>query len=173
MALFLITGASGAGKTTTCLELKARGYLAYDGDTDKLACWYDKQTGELVSKRDESRTLEFVQMHSYLLLRDRLKKLAANAQDKPIFICCNPENMDELEDLFAKKFALVVDEATFRDRLVTRTNNEWGKLPHELEYSTEFRQAHTQRYEEFGYDTVDATLPTRDIVDCIVKAIGS
>lgn len=171
MSLFLITGLPGSGKSTVCAELKSRGYEAYDGDEDHLAKWYNNKTGLAVKKEDEERTPAFIQAHSRNISRKTIKDLASRAKDRPIFLCNDPENEDELRDLFAKIFALVIDEKIRQHRLATRTNNSWGKLPHELEYDLVFQRKANDTYEKFPYTTIDAAQSPEDIVDQILETI--
>lgn len=172
MPLFLITGLPGSGKSTTCEELQSRGYMAYDGDYDGLAAWYSLQTGLEVKKRDEDRTAEFGRTHSRDIKRHKVESLADQAQDKPIFLCADPENIDELREFFAKIFMLTIDEDTRRYRLATRTNNKWGKLAHEVERDQIFRKKAAGDMEKFNYVTIDATRSTNDIVDYILEMVN-
>ncbi|HYH36530.1 MAG TPA: AAA family ATPase [Candidatus Saccharimonadales bacterium] len=126
MSLILITGLPGSGKSTVCAELKLRGYEAYDGDEDHLAKWYDRKTGRAAAKEVEECTPEFLQVHSRDISRGTVARLASKAHGKLVFLCGDPENEAELQDLFTKTFALVVNEDVLRHRLATRTNNDWG-----------------------------------------------
>jgi dephospho-CoA kinase len=172
MPLFLITGMPGSGKSTVCAELKAKGYEAYDGDEDHLAKWYNIATGAAVKREDEERTPEFVQAHSRDMSRETVEELVSKARDKPVFLCADPENEDELRDLFSQIFALVVDEDTRKHRLATRTNNKWGKLPHEVEYSQAFQQKWEADYKKFAYITLDSSQPPGTLVDQILEKLG-
>lgn len=173
MSLFLITGLPGSGKSTACAELKARGYKAYDGDYDRLAKWYNDATGRPIEERTyHKRTPKFLQTHSRDISREAAEDLAAKAKHKTIFLCADPENEDELVPLFAKVFALVLDEDTRQHRLATRVNNQWGKLPHEVAYDLAVKPKAFNRYKKFGYDVIDAAQPTGAIVDYIEARTG-
>jgi dephospho-CoA kinase len=171
MPLILITGLPGSGKSTVNTELKARGYESYDADEDHLAHWYDNETGLVVMQEDEKRTAEFVATHSRDIARETVEGLAAQTIDNPVFLCGDPENEDELRDLFSKIFALVIDEDLRQHRLATRGNNTWGKLPHEIAYDLTFQQKAPETYAKFGYITLDATQPVANNVDYILKRI--
>jgi adenylate kinase family enzyme len=173
MSLFLITGLPGSGKSTVCSELKSRGYTAYDGDEDHLAEWYNNKTEALVKVTIDECTPEFLRHHSRDISREIIKELAAKAGNEPVFLCGDPENEEELQDLFTKIFALVVDEGTLKYRLATRTNNPWGKLPHELEYSFAFREKWHSICRKFSYIMIDATRPTKHVVDQILEQVDA
>lgn len=172
MPLFLITGLPGSGKSTVNGELKTRGYESYDGDEDHLARWYSDETQQPVEVRIEDCTPDFLNNHSRNISRETIAKLAANSRNNPVFVCGDPENEEELNDLFAKVFALVIDDETLKHRIATRANNDWGKLPHELAYSLAFKQKWDIIRGKFTYITVDATQPIKDIVDQILEKTG-
>lgn len=170
MSLILITGLAGTGKSTIRAELVSRGFQAYDQDEDHIAKWYNDKTGKAVIGRPR-RTTEFLQTHSRSILRDTAQKLAIRAKDKPIFLCGDPENDDELRDLFAYAFALKLDEATRQYRLATRTNNQYGKTPEDLAYDAENLKRSATLYKRLNYVLVDANRSTGEIVDDILAQV--
>lgn len=171
MPLFLVTGLPGTGKSTVNAELKARGYESYDGDEDHLASWYSSKTGLPVEAKIEDCTPAFLRVHSRDISRKTIEKLTAKAQDKPVFLCGDPENEAELHDLFVEIFGLVIDDEALKHRLATRTNNAWGKLPHELEYSLAFKRKWYDNCARFSYITLDASQSPQVLVDQLLAMI--
>ncbi len=171
MKLFLVTGLPGAGKSTVRRELQARGYEAYDGDEDGLAKWYGRD-GLPVEASIEDCTPDFLRAHSRDIARETVEGLAARSGGEIVFICGDPENEAELNDLFSGVFALILDEDTRNQRLAARTNNDWGKLSHQREYSLAFAKKWEEMCRQFGYTTIDAAQTTEQIVDQIVAKVN-
>lgn len=170
MPLFLITGLPGSGKSTVCAELKSRGYEAYDADEDRLAKWYNDKTGQPVEEKHyRNHSLEFLRTHSRDIARQTVVKLAVKARNQPIFLCGDAENEVDLQDLFADVFALILDEQIRNHRLAIRTNNQWGKLPHEREYSEAYGRKWEIVRRQFGYIEIDSAQSIEAIADQIIE----
>ncbi len=73
---------------------------------------------------------------------------------------------------FLKVLALVIDDKTLKQRITTRTNNNFGKVPHELESILEWQSLAEENYQKFGVTTVDATKPIQAVVDEILSNMG-
>lgn len=175
MALFFITGVSGSGKSGVTLGLRERGYEALDTDDDGLARWQHTKTGYIHPKssvKSWQRTEEFITEHNWNVPREVVEDIAHKAKDKPIFICGTANNIAEIRDLFSATFALVIDEETLLHRLATRTNNDWGKQPHELEQTLAFQKDAMASYESLGYIMVDATQPVEIVISIILQKVN-
>jgi len=163
--LHYITGISGSGKSTVLTELKRRGYEAYDVDEagPATAKWHHNTTGFVHPKssvKQADRTPEFLANHSWKVPRQEVIDLAAQAEQKTIFLGGSIGNELELRDLFSLVFALVIDDETIKRRLAARTDNDWGKSPHELERTLAVSHELHERYMNLGYIVVDASQPT-------------
>jgi hypothetical protein len=94
------------------------------------------------------------------------------ARDKPVFLCGSVENEDEVWELFDFVICLVLDESTLRERLATRTTNEFGKARVELDAILGWNRTMESTYREFGAFVVNANQPLNDVVDQILADIG-
>lgn len=175
MALFLITGTSGTGKTRVCDLLKAKGIEAYDTDDDGLSRWQHNVTRYIHPKssvKPHMRTAAFIAEHSWNVPRESLGELAEKAKDHPIFICGSIANEDEVRDLFAKIFALYIDDDELKHRLATRTSNDWGKQPHELAQSLAHHHRIYDNHRQHGDEIIDASQRPGNVMAQILKRSG-
>jgi predicted ATPase len=175
--LFYITGISGSGKSTALSELQRRGFEAYDVDEagPATAKWHHNTTGYVHPKssvKAADRTPEFMASHSWKVPREEVVHLSRMAGANNIFLGGSIANEPELQDLFAAILALAIDDDTPIRRLAARTNNDWGKSPHELEYTLRINQELAERYRKAGYEVIDARQPTDVIVDRILEHVN-
>jgi dephospho-CoA kinase len=174
MSLFFITGVSGSGKSAVWQGLKARGYDAFDTDEDGFAKWHNNQNGYVHPKssvKPEQRTEEFLEIHSWKVPRQEIEELAGRATAKAIFLCGVASNENELWDLFKAVFELVIDDEMLKHRLLTRTNNDWGKQPHELQKTLEEQHNIDQKQNKFDRIVIDATRPIEVVVEEILQKV--
>lgn len=174
MALFLVSGSAGTGKSQICRILKEKGYEAYDTDDDGLARWQHNETHYIHPKstvKPEMRTADFIAQHSWNVPKQYVQELANKAEDHPIFICGSLGNEDELHDLFKMIFALYVDDDTLTERLAKRTTNDWGKQPHELEQTLRHHHEVYDKYRKLGDPVIDASQPPENVTTSILEII--
>lgn len=171
MPLIYITGIPGSGKTTVRNELRRRGYQAFGTDEDQLAFYYDNQTGEPLKQSAPAaiRTPEWRLQHTWKVARAEVEKLQEKAQDEPVFLCGVVANdVTELWDLFDTVIALTIDEETLCYRITTRTNDDFGKPPHEFELLLNWQKTAREDYQKLGAIIVDAIQPVEAVVDDIL-----
>ena len=174
MSLYFITGVSATGKSSVTHELRKRGYVAYDTDDDALARWQNTETGYIHPKssvKANDRTEDFLAAHSWNVPREYLERIAVENTAKTVFVCGVANNLDQLKDLFRNIFALTIDEATLRHRLLTRTNNDWGKQPHELAQTLKLHREALGTYQSLGYHIIDSCQPLEKVVNDILASI--
>ena len=176
MPLYYITGISGSGKSTVLTEVRQRGYEGYDVDEagPVTAKWHNDTTGFIHPKssiKKEDRTPEFLANHSWKVPREEVAELAQQASTKIIFLGGAIANEIEIYDLFNSVFALAIDDKTLQHRLAARTNNDWGKNPHELEQTLAVNHELDERYRQFGYVVIDASQTTDTIVAEILSHV--
>ena len=104
------------------------------------------------------------------MVPSRVQALVGRAADRLVFLCGSTANEDEVWHLFSRVIYLAIDEPTLRDRLASRTSNDFGKTPWELEAILSWHQVGEADYERFGAVIIDATLPLHDVVDKVLEA---
>jgi hypothetical protein len=172
MPLIYVTGISGSGKSAVLKELRSRGYEAYGTDEDGIAAFYDNHTGEKLANPPGTaagRTPEWRSRYTYKMGRDEVGRLATHATDGPVFLCGVAANENEVWDLFSKVLALVIDDDTLELRIATRTNNNFGQVPHELESILKWQAGAEKTYRRHGVTMIDATRPIAEVVDDVVQ----
>lgn len=177
MSLYYITGSSGVGKSTVLAHLKQLGYEAYDVDKagPVTAKWHNKKTGYVHPKstvKAEHRTPDFLQDHIWKVTYTEVEELKNQAINKNIFIGGNIANLDELKGLFVSIFALVVNNDVLKQRLQSRTNNDWGKSQHELQLALDWNKQAIASHKKKGHIIVDANQGLEKIVADIVRHIN-
>ncbi len=176
MALYFITGIAGSGKSTVLVELRARGFEAYDVDEagPATAKWHHDTSGFVHPKssvKDADRTPEFLANHSWKVPRSEVVALRNSARSKSVFLGGSIANEPELLDLFTHVFALNIDDETLQHRLATRTDNDWGKQQHELELTLSVNKRLRGEYKQQSYTVIDATQPLDTVISKILEHV--
>ncbi len=177
MRLIYITGISGAGKSEVCKELKRLGYSAFDADEDGISAWHDAN-GRLVDtpERDIWRKEEWQTSHSWRYSREHLEHLAAEATDtlatdNTVFVCGTAANENEVWHLFSHVICLFLDdEAELRRRLSERSDDGFGKEPHELAAILSWNKTNKSDYLRYGAIMVDADQTIEKVVNDVINA---
>src|SRR5450631_2987115 len=103
--IYLITGPSGAGKTTLANHLTAQGYTCIDADSTPGLCYYVNKNNKPVPY-PAGADANWWSAHNYVWELDRLAKLigSLNAAGGPIFLCGNAGNIKKAKDMFKTIF---------------------------------------------------------------------
>lgn len=120
MAIVLITGNPGSGKTELARALTRLGHTALDAD--EIAHWESEDGAEVTAP--EQQTAEWLQCHHWVWGRATLAAAIDEhaAQGGDLFVCGIAIDQFELMDLFDIVFLLSLDDATQHQRLNTPAN---------------------------------------------------
>jgi dephospho-CoA kinase len=170
--LVYITGISGAGKSAVCNELRRRGYEAHDTDEEGNAVWVNRRSGEVtaVAGADVRSRPGWLNDQEWSVVPESVKTLAGRADGRLVFLCGSTANEHEVWHYFSRVIYLAIDERTLRARVASRTSNDFGKSPEELEAILSWHKVGEADYLRFGAVIVDATLPLHEVVDRVVEA---
>ena len=172
MPLILITGASGAGKSTVGRELERRGYRSYDIDEDRLAHWVDNETGvEVRLPADPAhRNDEWHSRHTYRLPPEAVRQLDSEAGDQVVFVCGSTGNEGEIWDLFHQVVSLSVTADTLRRRLRERRHG-FGSTDEELTRVLAWHATVDADNLRYGAILVDADDAVPEVVDRLLSRL--
>ena len=162
----LITGRSGTGKSKVCSELQRRGLPAFDGDkVPGLAAWVDAATGKHVQV-DYSKPIN---RHTTLWKWDSGILHALLASNNDIFLCGSADNDLDFVGLFDKVFVLTLPPNVQRQRILDRTDHDYGKQPGMIAQILEEQQQFVKHALRIGVPTLSAKPKPAVIIDKILR----
>lgn len=163
----LVTGRAGSGKSAVAIELKRRGFNAFDTDQiEGLSAWYKKSNGKKVQVSNNQYVSEDLE---WLWNGSVLEELCKANQD--IFVCGGADNDFEFEAFFDRHFVLNVSPQVQVRRLSSRQNNDYGRDPAMHERIVAQQEEQVKNGMERGAVIVDADQPIQNVVDEILKVI--
>jgi gluconate kinase len=171
VALIYVTGVSGSGKSKLCEELVRRGHDAHDSDREGNASFVSRMSGEHVPAPSlDGRTPAFVAEFEWRFIRSAIERFAARAADETVFFLGTAGNEREVWDLFDLVIYLAIDETTLRQRVATRTGNDFGKSDDELRRCLEWLTEANAEFATYGATYVDATQPLEAVFRDVLEA---
>ena len=168
----MITGCSGAGKTTIAAVLARRGLASIDADDDPLLARMVDRAGTPVVEEPAAPDFAWISRHSWAWNPARLDELIRAAAPATLYVCGGAANELELADRFARVFLLEMDEPTMLARIDARPDNDWGRIGDTREYLRRLLPGYQARLRAFGAIPVDATQPLDQVVDAILCLAG-
>ncbi len=168
MSAVLITGCSGAGKSTIAPALARRGLASIDADDDPLLARSVDAVGAVVEE-PAAPDFAWLSRHSWAWSPARLDELIGAAAPAALYVCGGAANELELADRFTHVFLLEIDEPTMLARIDARPDNDWGRIGDTREHLRRFLPGYQARLRAFGAIPVDARQPLDQVVDAILS----
>ncbi len=172
MSAVLITGCSGAGKTTIAAMLACRGLASLDADDDPLLARMVDRAGAVVVEEPAEPDLAWLSRHSWAWNPARLDELIRAAAPATLYVCGGAANELELADRFTQVFLLEMDEPTMLARIESRPDNDWGRIGDTREHLRRFLPGYQARLRAFGAILIDARQPQNQVVEAILSHSG-
>jgi shikimate kinase len=170
MSAVLITGWSGAGKSTIAAVLARRGLVSVDADEDPVLARFVDASGAVVVEEPAAPDLAWLARHSWAWNPARLDELIAAAAPATLYVCGGAANELELTDRFTHMFLLEINEPTMLARLDARREyHPWGRIGDTREHLRRFLPGYQDRLRAFGAIPIDARQPLDQVVDAILS----
>ena len=173
MSAVLITGMSGAGKSTIAGVLARRGLASVDADDDPLLARSVDSDGNVVEDLS-APDFAWLSRHSWAWDPARLDVLIRTAAPATLYVCGGADNQHEVADRFTQVFLLEIDEPTMLARLDARREyHDWGQIGDTREYLRRKLPALQDLLRASGAIPVDARQPPEQVVEAILSRARS
>lgn len=162
MKRVLLTGMSGAGKSTVIGELAARGYKAIDTDSDEWCEWVEVAADEragLAAGRD------------LVWREERMDRLLSSEDSEVLFVSGCRSNQGKFYGRFDHIVLLSAPVPVLMERLATRTNNPYGKDPEELAQILGYVETVEPLLRKSASVEVDTRAPIGEVVERLVHLV--
>lgn len=173
MSLYLVGGIAGSGKSTLVHEFRSRQIEAHDVDYDGFAQMVHVPSGMIVERppSPELRDEKWAADHQWQIVGRKVLDLAKDAKKNDVFLCGAAMGTDAYHHCFKKLFWLTIDNETLEYRIKTRTTNDFGKTPYELNEILAWNNEVDAYTKSRNMRAIDATKPTTLIADEILSVV--
>jgi broad-specificity NMP kinase len=152
----LITGVSGAGKSSLSKKLNELGYTSYDlEEVPGLFSMLSKKTGKPVVDHDNTDLQKVLDM-DWVCDSEKLAALVAGETASVAFYCGNASDMDSVLPFFDMVILLKVGQEAMRHRLTTRTENDFGRTAEIQDWIMTWKHLFEDEMEKKGAIVIDA-----------------
>jgi len=163
---YLITGVAGTGKSTAAKALRKLGYNAYD--TEEGFSYYIEKTTGVKCSHPTHPSQKWYDEHERVFDEKVLNNLFKKHAGGDIFIATITANQKKYYPQFNKIFLLSTDENTIKQRLETRTGNDFGKHPLDMHRVLSRQKEFEEEVKARGAIMIDSSGPIEKTVDKIL-----
>lgn len=157
MSLILVTGMSGAGKSSVLAELARRGHQTVDTDTDEWCEWVTVTGDDGQPEPD------------WIWRKDRMAALLADHRAGHLFVAGCKSNQGQFYDRFGAVVLLTAPEALLLRRVATRTNNPYGQRDEERELIRGHIATVEPRLRQRATAIIDTDRPVAEVADLLER----
>ncbi|WP_412738736.1 hypothetical protein [Krasilnikovia sp. MM14-A1259] len=170
MLVFLVTGATGAGKSTLVHTLRDRGHRAISLDADPRLCAWTDAAGHRVESPAEPDAA-WLSAHRWSWDPSRLDEIIAAGTGRLMWLCGYAANAAELAGRFDAVFILDIGVETMRHRLRHRAGgNDFGRTEATLGAAEIYFREFTAAWRDRDAVTVDAAGNPQEVTDRVLAA---
>lgn len=170
--VFLVTGVSGAGKSTVARRLCQWGHRAVSMDGDSRLCAWTSRDGRPVTRPAEPDAV-WLAAHQWMWDPRRLDQIIAEAGSEGVevlWLCGHATNALQLADRFDISFLLDVDQQTMIQRMGNQRRNDFGRVGDTLRAAVASHTEFVAAWRRHGAITIDATQDLDTVVDELLMA---
>jgi dephospho-CoA kinase len=153
MTRVFLTGMSGTGTSTVTLRLAELGYRAVD--------------------LDEPHWSEHDGDGDWIWREERVRRLLDEDQSELLFVSGCPTNQVKFYDRFDYIVLLSAPREVIVERVRSRTNNDYGKRPGELEQILANLDTVEPRLRRVASFEIDTRAPIDEVVDTLLERVGA
>jgi thymidylate kinase len=171
--VFLVTGPTGAGKSSVARRLQQRGHQAISLDSDRQLCaWTDADGHPVVRPAEPDRA--WLAVHRWTWDRDRLDQIIAEAARRRVdvlWLCGYAANALQMVDRFDLTFLLTISRETMIRRLRSRpAGNDFGQTEETLSAASTYYREFIGAWRQHGAVTIDASHDLDRVVEDLLLA---
>jgi shikimate kinase len=164
MTRILLTGMSGTGKSTVIAELAARGYQAFDLDSDAYSEWV------AVPADSDIPGTPVEPGRDWVWREDRVQALLTS--DTPLlFVSGCASNMKKFRAQFTTVILLSAPSELILQRLANRTNNPYGKRPEEAARVLDLIQTVEPLLRKSANHEIDTSMPLKEVLARVLQLV--
>lgn len=163
MKRILLTGMSGAGKSTVLGELAARGYCAVDADSDEYSEWVD------ISEYSHAAGSPVEPGRDWVWRADRMQALLSAPGEGALFVSGCAPNMRAFLPQFSLVILLSAPADVTLERLRARANNAYGKRPEEAARVLDLKQQVEPLLRRAAHHEIDTSAALAEVVAAVLR----